>query len=74
MNTVATDYAYILIQVEKHLRDMHDACLMKKWELARNNALAIEDYMNSMSDWLDYQEDDKDAKFIEVWMPQQETV
>jgi hypothetical protein len=53
---------------------MHDACLLKKWELARNHAKAIDVYVGMLMDWLDTQQEGLDGKFQEVRMPQQETV
>jgi hypothetical protein len=74
MNTVATDYAWIMLKMERHNREMHDACLLKKWELARNHAKAIDVYVGMLMDWLDTQQEGLDGKFQEVRMPQQETV
>lgn len=74
MNTVATDYAWIMLKMERHNREMHDACLLKKWELARNHAKAIDVYVGMLMDWLDTQQEGLDGKFKEVRMPQQETV
>lgn len=74
MNTVQTDYAWIMLKMERHNREMHDACLLKKWELARNHAKAIDVYVGMLMDWLDTQQEGLDGKFQEVRMPQQETV
>lgn len=74
MNMVATDYAWLMVQIEKHSREVHDACLLKQWELARNHALVVENYLDSLINWLASQEDGLDGKFEEVWVSQQETV
>jgi len=63
-----------MIQIEKHMHAAHDACLSKQWELASNHAAVIQHYLDGLMDWLDWQEDGKDGEFMEIWMPQQETI
>lgn len=74
MNTVQTDYAWLMLKMEKHNRKMHDACLLKQWELARNHAKAINDYLGMLMDWLNTQQDGVEGTFEEIRMPQQEPV
>lgn len=74
MNTVQTDYAFLMLKMEQYQKAMHNACLRKNWEEARNHGMAIQNYLAGLLDWLDEQQDGMDGKFQEVRLPQQETV
>jgi hypothetical protein len=69
MNTVATDYAFLMLKMEQHQRKMHDACLSKKWQEANEHAKQIDGYCDSLMEWFRDQKEDLDGKFQEVRVP-----
>jgi len=74
MNTVATDYAFLMLKMEQYQRVMHDACLRKQWSEARKHAAKIDCYCEALMYWLQNQEDHQDGRFEEVRLPQPEAV
>jgi hypothetical protein len=74
MNTVQTDYAFLMLKMEQYQKAMHNACLRKNWKEALDHAMKIDSYCKALMDWLDEQQEGLDGKFQEVRMPQQETV
>ena len=74
MSTVQTDYAYLMLKMEQHQKDMHNACLRKKWQEANEHAKKIDGYCEALMEWFRDQDENLEGKFQTVRMPQQEAV
>lgn len=74
MNTVQADYAMLLMKIEKHSKKAHNACLMKKWTQAQEDADLIRGYAESLINWMDGLEDGDNSTFEDVRMPQPKAV
>lgn len=66
MKSVQTDYAHLMLMLEKHVKKAHDHCLKKEWKSAEDNILVADSYCAALLQWLDSQEEGQDSKFIEV--------
>ena len=65
-NTVKTDYAYLMLKMEQHQKAMHNSCLKKNWQEAREHAKEIDRHCDALMLWLSNQSEGQDAKFEEV--------
>jgi hypothetical protein len=63
MKSVETDYAMLLIVIEKNLKKVHEHCLKKEWKSAGDKVLIADDYCASLLEWLDKQEEGNEGKF-----------
>ena len=63
MKSVQSDYAMLLLVIEKHVKKAHNHCLKKEWKSAGDNILIADAYCASLLEWLDNQEEGEDGKF-----------
>lgn len=68
MNTksVQSDYAMLLLVIEKHIKKAHSDCLKKQWSDAADNVIIADAYCEVLTNWLKNQKDGEQGKFEEV--------
>lgn len=67
-----TDYALLMIRMEKHMRELHDACLQYKWHEATSHAKHVDSYCDALIEWLRDQKEGVNGEFKEVRVLQPE--
>jgi hypothetical protein len=66
MKSVQSDYAMLLLKIEKSVKKAHDHCLKKEWSAAGKNILIADAYCASLLEWLDNQKEGQEGKFEAV--------
>jgi len=64
--SVQTDYAMLLLVIEKHVKKAHELCLKKNWSDAADNVIVADAYCEVLTKWLKNQKDGESGKFEEM--------
>jgi len=64
--SVQTDYAMLLMKIEKHVKKAHEHCLKKEWGAAGKNILSADAYCASLLEWIENQTEGQEGKFEAV--------